>query len=234
MANEVTPVTYDVQTELAALVAGNGYTTVQDEGVDLPARSTMDFVGAGVTATDAGGKTVVTVPGGAPAMPDAWMAIEGPTAPNVLAQVAGVAGNTIDFNFVDDVGGTAITWAIGAPKDIVVAPGFYSLFCTVYYNFVNAGDAATATVQTYFECVDTAFNQPVWMTDRPVQANKAVGDPTAPANHYAQCLAIPVFRVEALAAPPAHFRFGLRANGLTGNINVTFIAAAIARIGLNP
>lgn len=40
----------------------NGYTTVQDEGVSLPARAIMNFVGAGVTVTDAGGKTVVTIP----------------------------------------------------------------------------------------------------------------------------------------------------------------------------
>ena len=40
-----------------------GYATVEDEGVALTQRTTMNFVGAGVTATDAGGKTVVTIPG---------------------------------------------------------------------------------------------------------------------------------------------------------------------------
>jgi hypothetical protein len=44
--------------------AGGGYTTVQDEGSPLTQRSTIDFVGAGVTATDDGSKTVVTIPGG--------------------------------------------------------------------------------------------------------------------------------------------------------------------------
>jgi hypothetical protein len=38
--------------------------TIEDEGVALAARATMNFVGAGVTAADAGGKTVVTIPGG--------------------------------------------------------------------------------------------------------------------------------------------------------------------------
>lgn len=38
--------------------------TIQDEGVSLTQRSTLDFVGAGVTAADSGGKTVVTIPGG--------------------------------------------------------------------------------------------------------------------------------------------------------------------------
>lgn len=38
---------------------------VQDEGVDLPLRGRVNFVGDGVTAEDVGGKTRVTVPGGA-------------------------------------------------------------------------------------------------------------------------------------------------------------------------
>lgn len=37
---------------------------IQDEGSDLTARPTVSFVGAGVTAADSGGKTVVTIPGG--------------------------------------------------------------------------------------------------------------------------------------------------------------------------
>ena len=41
-----------------------GYNTIQDEGSSLPQRTTMNFVGAGVTATDAGGKTVITINGG--------------------------------------------------------------------------------------------------------------------------------------------------------------------------
>lgn len=41
-----------------------GYSTIQDEGVGLTARTTLDFQGAGVTATDGGTKTIVTIPGG--------------------------------------------------------------------------------------------------------------------------------------------------------------------------
>lgn len=40
-----------------------GYTTIQEEGTSLPQRTTMDFVGAGVTVTDNGSKTVVTING---------------------------------------------------------------------------------------------------------------------------------------------------------------------------
>lgn len=48
---------------LAAIPASGGYTTVQDEGSGLTQRSTVDFVGAGVTVTDTGSKTQVSIPG---------------------------------------------------------------------------------------------------------------------------------------------------------------------------
>lgn len=41
-----------------------GYNRVQDEGVDLTKRSTIDFTGAGVTCTDTGAKTSCSIPGG--------------------------------------------------------------------------------------------------------------------------------------------------------------------------
>lgn len=41
-----------------------GYSLVQDEGVDLTKRSTIDFTGAGVTCTDTGAKTQCTIAGG--------------------------------------------------------------------------------------------------------------------------------------------------------------------------
>ena len=44
----------------------NAQHTIADEGVALPDQPVLDFQGAGVTATDGVGKTVVTVPGGSP------------------------------------------------------------------------------------------------------------------------------------------------------------------------
>lgn len=41
-----------------------GYNQIQDEGVDLTKRTTVDFTGAGVTCTDTGSKTQCTVSGG--------------------------------------------------------------------------------------------------------------------------------------------------------------------------
>jgi len=50
---------------LALVPQSSGYTQVQDEGVDLTQRDTLNFVGSGVTASDSGGVTTVTIPGGA-------------------------------------------------------------------------------------------------------------------------------------------------------------------------
>lgn len=44
-------------------VTAQAYDTVQNEGSNLTQRSTIDFVGAGVTASDNGTNTVVTIPG---------------------------------------------------------------------------------------------------------------------------------------------------------------------------
>lgn len=48
-------------TAIAALTEGHA---IEDEGVALPQRATINFAGAGVTATDVGGKTLVTIAGG--------------------------------------------------------------------------------------------------------------------------------------------------------------------------
>jgi hypothetical protein len=40
-----------------------GYNLIQEEGVALPKQSIIDFQGAGVTATNGSGKTIVTIPG---------------------------------------------------------------------------------------------------------------------------------------------------------------------------
>lgn len=53
--------TYDGTSYVPTTPTGTGH-TIQDEGVSLTQRTLLDFVGAGVTVTDAGGKTVVTIP----------------------------------------------------------------------------------------------------------------------------------------------------------------------------
>lgn len=49
----------------AAPAAGSGYNTIEEDGTPLTQRTTINFTGAGVTASDSGGKTVVNIPGGA-------------------------------------------------------------------------------------------------------------------------------------------------------------------------
>lgn len=46
-----------------------GYNVVQDEGVSLTKRTTIDFTGAGVTCTDTGAKTSCSIPGGSGGAP---------------------------------------------------------------------------------------------------------------------------------------------------------------------
>lgn len=48
----------------ASYVAASAYNLVQDEGSNVARRSTLNFVGAGVSVADSGGKTVVTIGGG--------------------------------------------------------------------------------------------------------------------------------------------------------------------------
>lgn len=45
--------------------AGGGYNTLEDEGTPLTQRTTINFIGAGVTVTDVAGETQVSIPGGA-------------------------------------------------------------------------------------------------------------------------------------------------------------------------
>lgn len=51
--------------DIADLGGGGGGHVIEDEGTPLTQRADLNFVGAGVTVTDAGGKTVVTIPSGA-------------------------------------------------------------------------------------------------------------------------------------------------------------------------
>lgn len=53
------------QIVLTGAIAGSTYyQTVQDEGVSMTQRAIIDFQGAGVTVSDNGTKTIVTIPGG--------------------------------------------------------------------------------------------------------------------------------------------------------------------------
>lgn len=53
-----------MQSILGNAPSAGGYTTIEEEGTPLTARTTLNFVGGGVTAADGGSKTIVTIPGG--------------------------------------------------------------------------------------------------------------------------------------------------------------------------
>lgn len=50
-------------TALEKAAAGSGH-VIEDEGTPVTQRATINFVGAGVSVADSGGKTVVTIAGG--------------------------------------------------------------------------------------------------------------------------------------------------------------------------
>lgn len=54
----------DQSAAIAALQARLPGHSIEDEGVAIAQRSAMNFVGLGVTVTDFGGKTQVSIPGG--------------------------------------------------------------------------------------------------------------------------------------------------------------------------
>lgn len=54
---------------VSVISGGGGYSVIEDEGTPLTARSTINFVGTGVTAADSGGKTVVTISSGGAGTP---------------------------------------------------------------------------------------------------------------------------------------------------------------------
>ena len=60
----------DPNNPVVSSTGGGGGHVIEDEGTPLTQRANMNFVGAGVTVTDAGGKTVVTIPSGGAGVSD--------------------------------------------------------------------------------------------------------------------------------------------------------------------
>lgn len=86
--------------------AGGGH-TIEDEGTPLTQRANLNFVGSGVTVADAGGKTVVTIPGGgggASALDDlSDVTISSPTNDDIIQRKAGVFVNRTPAQFKTDL-----------------------------------------------------------------------------------------------------------------------------------
>lgn len=96
---------------------GGGYDTIEDEGVPLAQRTTIDFRGAGVTAADVAGETRVTIPGAVSAPHNL---LDGVTHPDTVAQAVSAGSlvygdNTPDWNELVRVvpGGAALRNVLG-------------------------------------------------------------------------------------------------------------------------
>ena len=102
----------------------SGYTIIQDEGSNLPPRNTLDFQGAGVTAAEVAGKTVVTIPGSGTYAP-----VYGSFYDTTTQTVASGAVKAMELNTTDISGGITIANnALGRPTRITVnTTGVYNL-----------------------------------------------------------------------------------------------------------
>lgn len=104
---------------------GGGYNTVQDEGSPLPQRTTIDFVGAGVTATDNGSKTIVTISGGGASV----TTVSNAQLNNLINTNAVVAGQQYLVTPVNYVNGAGV---------LVTGTGTNSVSSSGIGNFLNA------------------------------------------------------------------------------------------------
>lgn len=115
---------------------GDGYDLIEDEGFPLPQRTTLNFVGPGVTAFDLGGKTVVSIPGGiggfGPAPPDITDALGS-------AGVAGTASRSDHTHGHGDRGGGTL----------------HALATTLVAGFMSAAD------KTKLDGLATTWRDPV-------------------------------------------------------------------------
>lgn len=108
------------------------YRRVQDEGVDLTRRTTIDFAGAGVTATDTGSKTLVTIPGGG----------GGSGNPDLSARVYNSAdisiadATTTILTFNSELWDTDAIHSTAANTDLLTCKtaGKYIMYGTVYFD----------------------------------------------------------------------------------------------------
>lgn len=103
-------------------ITKTGYTLAQDEGSSLPHRQILNFVGTGVSATDASGKTLVTIPGTIP-----------PTTFGLFAQTA-----------------DSVPVVNTAVETTIIGPGVGTL--TVPANGFSIGDSFTCALDGILSC----------------------------------------------------------------------------------
>ena len=113
------------------------YTTVQDEGLNLTQRFVLDFQGAGVTAAEVSGKTVVTIPGSGTSSPIFGSFYDTSTQTVTSGQVKAMELNTTDIS-----GGITVNNnTLGRPTRITVnTTGVYNLQFSAQLNRNTGGN----------------------------------------------------------------------------------------------
>lgn len=97
---------------------GGGGHTIEDEGTPLTARTSLNFVGSGVTAADSGGKTVVTISSGGDALTSNPLSQFAATTSSQLAGVLSDESGTGAAVFANSP--TLVTPALGTPASGVL------------------------------------------------------------------------------------------------------------------
>jgi hypothetical protein len=122
---------------------GGGH-TIQDEGTSLTQRTKLNFVGAGVTATDDAGNdaTVVTIAGGG--------------AGDMLASTYDPAGGAKQVAFASDV----IPYT---QNDLTKDPTGFSVQPTINYNPTTQKVTLTGAFKAYYRGVDISIANPTFV-----------------------------------------------------------------------
>ena len=111
---------------------GGGYNLVQDEGSSVTVRTTLNFAGAGVTVTDSGGKTLVTIPGGS--------SLTAPANPADDGKVAIASGGNLTYATVGNANITNATITLAKMAAIAAL--------SIVANATNASAVPTAVAGT--------------------------------------------------------------------------------------
>lgn len=116
-----------------------GYTTIQEEGTSLPQRTTVDFVGAGATATDNGTKTIVTIP-----IQPAYSTIQD-------------EGSALTQRSIMDFVGTGVTVTDSGTKTTITINGgtIVSLLNSAMLSLITAG---TVVVGQFYLITDATYS----------------------------------------------------------------------------